>query len=1447
VFRIRHRAPTRGRSLAPVLWAVGLLLSTTILAGGLVSGAAPSASAPLASPTETGPAATATGPSPATPVAPTVHKVTGTFYENNSTFANLPSSQDPCASQWTNTSTNFSFGSTTYYDFDFDFSQECYSGAQSPSTLSLGGNEVGVGYSILSNESEVGCSNLPDVETSQVAFTRSFDAGQNFGAPVWIGNTSCTDLQALEPAFNLSSNGDIYGAFVEANYGNATNVTFPFAYANRTSDALAFTSSHNSGASFTTKTLTLAGIGNIARPVIASFGSSVYIVYENLDNNSSLFLPTNAPYPAPHPIALELIESSNGGSSWSGPYTLPGLNASAGYTAAAPSIAVSPTGEIAVGYATNRSCFDGFFGTCFQYGDTIVVATSANGQTWSNPVAVSPNATGEYQCAGWSNDTPPNYWYSCYAYLYQWEPSVSIAWNAENASDLYVTWAGGYSFYNASDFNTFFGESAVYAAASTDAGARWNDSTVAQTTNPNYLDTTDYTPVIGQRGGWVYVSYAQLNDSFCFGPTCPPGDRGYTFWLDASTDGVHWLSNQTLLVWSQETYDEDAFVGYTESMGFTTGGPVVTFSQPQPFREFGSGYGNSSQNGTNFYDYFHDWENSTGTTNLTTAFVWAGATGVVNFTESGLPSGTSWSLNVSGEAFTTSATTLEVQNVPLGPGIALSAPTLTAGYWAEYTASFPGGTDPVFNASFSNVSVVFGLAYGVTFVDSPTTNPGFTLDFQYGNQYYDYDNYGCGPFCTNVYPDYPWYFPAGAVLRITPTDVQSQWPISFWSGTGNGSSTNFGNSTTLVVNGVINETAWAGAYGSYALTFVPSGLPGGTTYSFAFNGSTFTATAPSNVTVSGVVTGSYLVSDIQASAGGGYEYFGQVPGGDEVYIPVTPVISLNFSYAYVDLAAPVGVVTFQANGLAVGDPWQLTFNGTGYSSLTPWINVSTRPGTYLADAAPVAAAANDTAQYTPSGFGPTLSVTTGTTYPVSYVPTFRVEALASTGGSVTGSGSQWAVPGTALGFTARPDVNYGFQSWTGTGPGSYSGTALTANVTVHGPITETATFEALPVDRFDLNFTETGLPAGTWWTVDLNSLGYSTSGSTLTVPDLYPCSAGSPGNYALAVPSAFLNGTSGVRFVPSSTAASVCTSGATVVALTFTEQYLVTPVSVGGGSAAALIHGTVQYAPGWDVAGSSIGIEASPQPGYSFVGWVGEGVGNYSGPLLTDDFTPGGPVTEVATFTLIVAPPTPVYPVAFEAIGGLGAGVSWSVTFNGTVYASSTDWVNVTGIPNGTYSVAVGTAFAGNGSAEYRPTSLPPTVSVAGTTTVRVSFTPSYYVSVTGTAGGTVSPSSNGFVTVGKVVELNATPASGYRFVGWTGSGPGAYSGTDVAPAVTVSGPVTEVATFVLVPAASSSSSSSVWESAPVVGGLAVVGLAVGLAVGLLVFRRRANAGGGGS
>ena len=79
------------------------------------------------------------------------------------------------------------------------------------------------------------------------------------------------------------------------------------------------------------------------------------------------------------------------------------------------------------------------------------------------------------------------------------------------------------------------------------------------------------------------------------------------------------------------------------------------------------------------------------------------------------------------------------------------------------------------------------------------------------------------------------------------------------------------------------------------------------------------------------------------------------------------------------------------------------------------------------------------------------------TYTANFNTQYFLTMSHGTGGTVTPA-SAWKNSGAKISITATPSTGNNFNSWAGTGTGSFSGTTNPASITMNGPITETAAF-----------------------------------------------------------------------------------------------------------------------------------------------------------------------------------------------------------------------------------------------------------------------------------------------------------------------------------------------------------------------------------------------------
>ena len=226
--------------------------------------------------------------------------------------------------------------------------------------------------------------------------------------------------------------------------------------------------------------------------------------------------------------------------------------------------------------------------------------------------------------------------------------------------------------------------------------------------------------------------------------------------------------------------------------------------------------------------------------------------------------------------------------------------------------------------------------------------------------------------------------------------------------------------------------------------------------------------------------------------------------------------------------------------------------------------MSTRTGTFPW-AVGSAVAANGSVGYAPVGTGGSVSVTTGSTVNICV-------HVGVSGGRDRGSRRLGERRGEPLaGERGGLDLHGGSveRVWVrrmdGDGRGSYTGSNLTASVTANGAVTETASFFPLPSDRFNVTFQQTTIPTGTWWTVYLNGVGYSSDTQSLTVSNLLSCAAGVSGQYNESVPYAYNASSGATRYTAVNPPRQFCTNGGLLQTLTFVPEYQVTVSATPGG------------------------------------------------------------------------------------------------------------------------------------------------------------------------------------------------------------------------------------------------------------------------------------------
>jgi hypothetical protein len=523
------------------------------------------------------------------------------------------------------------------------------------------------------------------------------------------------------------------------------------------------------------------------------------------------------------------------------------------------------------------------------------------------------------------------------------------------------------------------------------------------------------------------------------------------------------------------------------------------------------------------------------------------------------------------------------------------------------------------------------------------------------------------------------------------------------------------------------ESAFSSSGKTYAVTFAEKGLPVETGWTVTLGGNP-QSTGGSTITFDeGNGTYDYKVSPVS-----GYSV---APASGSVTVKGKTV---NVKVTFTPDTYPV---TFTESGLPSGTEWWVNATGGGSShSTTTTLSLSEPNGTYE-----YSVATTDRAYAAPGGSFTVAGVAVPESVEfslVTYAVTFTEEGLPA--------GTQWWVNLTGGSSTNSTTTTLSFSEPNGTYEYSVAASnkdfnSSTGTFTVHGaPLPVSVRFTE---STFLVTFTETGLPFGAEWWVNVTG-GASTNSTTTTLSfsepnGTYEYTAAttvkeysallssdtfSVNGNAVSETASFTMVTYPITFdetgLPSGTTWSVALGGShlnsTSSTLTFHEAngtYPFTIANVGGWHETGLPYsGTLEVFGGaiqaptlafWQVTYDVAFSESGLPPGSAW--WVNlttgssfssrtsalsfnQPNGTYAYTIATSDkeysstggsFTAQGSVVATTVSFALVR-----FAVAFTETG-LRSGTNWTVTVDGTVFTSPTSTIPITE-PNGTYSFTVG-------------------------------------------------------------------------------------------------------------------------------------------------------------
>jgi len=395
--------------------------------------------------------------------------------------------------------------------------------------------------------------------------------------------------------------------------------------------------------------------------------------------------------------------------------------------------------------------------------------------------------------------------------------------------------------------------------------------------------------------------------------------------------------------------------------------------------------------------------------------------------------------------------------------------------------------------------------------------------------------------------------------------------------------------------------------------------------------------------------------------------------------------------------ATKAAVSFTEVGLPASTGWSAVFGGTSYLGSAATLAAGSHvPGSYSWSVPSVAHSGGIQYQPTPASGTMTTPFQTGQT--IVFVEQFSVTFAtnpSSSGTTAPTVGSAYYTNGTNMPITAFNSGTWQFSGWS-TGStakvGINSKTTQGTNATVMGSTTVTAKFvTGTPCTTCSITFYEVGLPVGTGWGVTFNGTFYTSTASSISVTGQKQA-----GYFTAQTPVG--TGQFGVQYYATGTPTSGYWYFGETNSFTFSyvkEYYLTVvqnPSYIGGGGPTISTQ--------WVNAGTQLAISAISSSTYKFGSWT------TSGPNLTI-VTP----SKAGTFATVNGPATlslnfvtATGTLHFQRVG-LPTGMTWGLTVDSQQYWSSSAYINVTGVPYGTYSWTPVTGLNGGPGINWNPES----------------------------------------------------------------------------------------------------------------------------------------------
>lgn len=306
----------------------------------------------------------------------------------------------------------------------------------------------------------------------------------------------------------------------------------------------------------------------------------------------------------------------------------------------------------------------------------------------------------------------------------------------------------------------------------------------------------------------------------------------------------------------------------------------------------------------------------------------------------------------------------------------------------------------------------------------------------------------------------------------------------------------------------------------------------------------------------------------------------------------------------------------------------ITVDGSAYTS--PHVFSWARGSAHTAATTPTQSPVNGT-QYTWDSWSDggelnhAISPTTDTIYTANFATQYQLTTTVSpsAAGTITldpTTDGNWYSVGQQVQIQATSGTNHNFLSWTGSGSGSYTGPDNPTSVVMNAPLAQTANFADATI-----TVTVQAWPPGQLFTVD--GVSYSSH-------QIFNWITGS--NHTIATSSQQVGGAD-TRYLYSGWSDggaidhSVSPTTDTLYTANFATQYrLTTVINPSGIGSISLFPATVGN---WYDAGLQVQLQANPANSFSFLNWVGNGSGSYTGADNPAIVFMNSPIVQSANFS----------------------------------------------------------------------------------------------------------------------------------------------------------------------------------------------------------------------